>query len=461
MRRTAQGVENEVAEDWSRRVGRVRGLEHLRVLRESFVNYAEAELGLFRRHGDVARVKLPAPIVFFFRPRHVKRVLRTHVLNFPKSRDYEPLRPLLGDGIFVSEGELWTRQRKLLAPEFREASLPRFLPLIVESAEQLFGEWDEKLAHGPVDVTADMMRLTLWIVGRAMFRSEFLAEAEVIGRTLARCLEHATWQMLWGGMYKRWFPTARNRAAKRAERELNEVVMRIIRRGRAADDGAQDVLSRMMRAKDAETGHQMSDQQLLDEIKSLVLAGHETTSLALSWGFALLARHPAAYARLAEEAQMVFGDRRPEAADLARLEYSRMVFLETLRLYPPVPAVTRNVLTATEIDGVRVEPGEMVGICPYVTHRHPEYWPEAERFDPERFSSAGLDRIEPYSYLPFLLGRRACLGQHFAMLEGVLLLALIARRYELSLAADDPIQSHPISTLRFEKPLMMRVELRV
>lgn len=445
-------------EDWSRRVRGPAGAMHAWLLGRFVANYADANLELFRRYGDVVRVRYPNRALYFFRPRHVKHVLRTGVLNYPKSFEYESLRPLLGDGIFVSEGDLWARQRRLLAPEFRENAVARFLPSMVECAERLFREWDA--ARGPVDVTADMMRLTLWVVGRAMFKSEFGEEAERIGRSLEVCLAQATLRALTGGLYKPWLPTRGNREAREAERVLDGTIAGIIRRGRGGDLGATDVLSRMILARDPETGAGMTDRQLLDETKSLVLAGHETTSLALSWAFYLLDAHPEAARRLADEARDVLGDRTPAAADLPRLEYARMVFLETLRLYPPVPVVSRDVLRPDAIDGVRVEPGELVAIAPHVTHRHPEYWTDPERFDPERFGARRVEGIEPYSYLPFLLGRRQCLGEHFAMVEGVLLLAMIARRYRLERVERAPIATRPIATLRLARPLVMRATLR-
>lgn len=436
-----------------------RGVMHLVVLSGMLRNYARASVKLMRRYGDVVRVKLPNPGVAFFRPAHVMHVLRTNVLNYPKSREYEMLEPILGDGVFVSEGELWTRQRRLLAPEFRENTVGRFVPLMVESAEKLFADWDRRLASGPINVSEDMMRLTLWIVGRTLFKSEFLRETEIIGHTLETVLAHATRRMLSRGLYKSWLPTAANREAKLAERQLNDVIMGIIQSGRQGSLGTIDVLSRMIQAKD-ETGAGMSDKQLLDETKSLVLAGHETTSLALSWGFYLLAQHPEIAERLASEALRVLGDRTPVAADIPALGYARQVFLETLRIYPPVPSMSRGVVQEESIDGVRVVPGEMVFLAPFVTHRHPDHWPDAERFDPERFTPAAIDRLEPGSYMPFSLGRRACLGEHFAMIEGVLLLAMIARRYKLTLVEGEPIETRPITTLRMSRPLIMKIERR-
>ncbi len=433
---------------------------HAYFLARTIANYSEANLELFRRYGDVVHSRAPDDVIFFFRPSHIKHIFRTNVLNYPKSFQYDMLRPLLGDGIFVSEGDVWARQRRLLAPEFRENAVSRFVPSMVECAERLFAEWDEVRHRGPIDVTADMMRLTLWIIGRAMFKSEFLDEAERIGHALEVCLTHATLKMLSMGLYKDWLPTRGNREARAAEKSLNDAINGLIRHGRAVDLGTQDVLSRMILAHDPETGATMTDKQLLDETKSLVLAGHETTSLALSWTFYLLSSHPDIEERLVEEATRVLGDRTPTAQDVSQLVYARQVFLESMRLYPPVPGVSRDTIAADVIDGIPVKAGQLVAIAPFVTHRHPEYWTEPQRFDPDRFSVKRAETIEPYSYMPFLLGRRQCLGEHFAMLEGPLLLAMLVRRYAFTRVSREPIATRPISTLRLARPLMMHVRER-
>jgi cytochrome P450 len=436
------------------------GLMHAVFFVHSMFNYAEANRELFRRYGDVVFVRRPNNFLFFFRPSHVKHILRTNVLNYPKSYQYDMLKPLLGDGIFVSEGDVWTRQRRLLAPEFRENTVSRFVPPMVECADRLFAEWDEAQHRRPIDVTADMMRLTLWIIGRAMFKSEFLQDAELIGHSLEVCLAHATLQMVLMGLYKDWLPTRGNREAREAEKALNDAITRIIRRAREGDLGTLDVLSRMIQARDPETGATMSDKQLLDETKSLVLAGHETTSLALSWAFYLLSTHPEIEERLVEEATRVLGDRQPTAQDIQQLVYTRQVFLEVMRLYPPVPGVSRDTLKADVIEGIPVPAKQLVVVSPYVTHRHPDYWTDPERFDPDRFSEKRAEQIEPYSYMPFLLGRRQCLGEHFAMLEGPLLLAMIVRRYAFKRVSHEPIGTRPISTLRLARPLMVHVHER-
>ncbi|MCA9653676.1 MAG: cytochrome P450 [Myxococcales bacterium] len=433
--------------------------EELRIFRLLLANYVDTAFELHRRHGDVVRRRLPKRVVSFVRPSHLRHILRTNVRNYPKDTDYEFLRPILGDGLFVSDGAVWTQQRRLVAPELRANTVQRFLPTILDSLDSLFEQWHQG-AGQPRDVSDDMMRLTLWVVGAAMFHRDFRAEAETIGHCLEICLEVATRRFFAMGLYPAWLPTPDNHRAREAERTLDRIVRDLITRGRGGGLDGHSVLSRLVAAADDETGARMTDRQLLDEVKSLILAGHETTSLALSWTFYLLAEHPEVEARLVDEVREVLGERPPTPEDVPRLEYTRMVLMEAMRLYPPVPGVPRGVREEDEIEGVRVAPGDTVIVFPCVTHRHPDYWERPDQFDPERFSAEQTERRDPYAYLPFLLGRRACVGEHFAMLEGVVALAMIVSRWQLRREDDRPIATRPISTLRMARPLRMRVRPR-
>lgn len=428
--------------------------EELGCLYGTFSNYAELAHRLHLQHGFAYRQRLPIPTLNLAHPRHLHRVLRSHVANYPKRADYDFLRPLLGNGIFVSDGDFWMRQRRLLSPEFRPSAVSRFFPILLSVIESMFSEWDSQPER---DISDDMMRLTLWAVGGALFQTSFRAEAEQIGHALAICLEQGTLLMMSMGVLKPWMPTPGNVEAKKAELKLNQIVRQLIERARAGGDGGS-MLARLLHAKDEETGEPMSEAQLVDEVKSLILAGHETTSLTLSWALYLLSLHPDIRHRLEQEAQEVLGQRTPTLDDIPKLTYTRLILLETMRLYPPVPAVTRVAKEADRFDGIDVPAGERIGISIYATHRHPALFRNPHVFDPERFEESRAAQLMPYSYLPFLLGRRICLGEHFAMLEGVLALALFAARYRFTRIDRDPIGTRPISTLRMTRPLKMRVE---
>jgi cytochrome P450 len=316
-----------------------------------------------------------------------------------------------------------------------------------------------------------MMRLTLRILGTAMFRSDFEPLIDVAREAFEACLSQATRQMVSMGLLKSWLPTPGNQRARMAAQRLDDGVHGLIarvRRRTGSDQaghagcpvGGVDMLSRMLVAVDPDTGAGMSEQQLVDEVKSLILAGHETTSLALSWTFYLLLAHPEVAARLRTEVRGVLGGRPVQVDDIARLPYTRQVLLESMRIYPPVPAVTRRALADDEFFGVRVRAGESVTIPIYVVHRHREFWSQPERFDPERFTPDRMAKLDPYSYLPFLRGRRACLGEHFAILEAIVVLASIIDRYDLQRVGREPIGIRPVATLRSTRPLIVRATVR-
>lgn len=456
---------DEIEEGGPRRrfeLRRLGWIEEVRQFAAMARNYAEASLVAHRTHGDIVLTRIPEAIVGFVHPRHVRRIVRTNVLNYPKSDDYDSLRPLLGEGIFVSEGDVWTRQRRLLAPEFRVGAATRYLPVIVGVVEDFFAElWEPAVGGAARDIGHDMMRLTLWIIGDAIFARDFRGQADAIGRDLETCLAQATLQLITGGLLRPWMPTPGNLRARRAGRALDATVMGLIASARAsarASDG--DMLSRLLFSTDTGGHPAMNDRELADQVKSLILAGHETTSLVLTWTFYLLAGAPEVSRRLVDEVTTVLGGGAPGPEDVPRLVYTRMVLLEAMRLYPPVPAVTRVARAADEFDGVKIAAGTKVAILPYVTHRLAEFWARPDEFDPERFAPEKLEGREPFAYLPFLLGRRACLGEHFAMLESVVALAMIVSRYRLTRVEEGKIATRPISTLRLARPLRMRVERR-
>lgn len=433
--------------------------EELRHFQRTVTNYAEAGLVLHRRLGDAVRLRLPVRSLNVVHPRHVVHVLKA-IHDYPKSEDYQVLHPVLGHGIFVAEGDMWARQRKLLAPEFRASVIPRYLAVINRDLEGMFSErWEPTLGQ-PRDLAQDMMYLTIRVVGDSIFAQDFAGVADRIGHDLEVCLDQATFRMMTAQLLPAWLPTPGNVRSWKAEKELDGIVDGLIAAARNAPaQGEHDMLSRLLGAT-VDGQPAMSDQQLRDEIKSLILAGHETTSLALSWSFYLLSRHPEAQAKLQAEVDAVLGGRLADAADLPRLVYTRMVFYEAMRLYPPVPVVTRRAVKADSMEGIEVAAGEKIVLVPYVTHRHPDLWKDPDAFDPERFAPDKVDEIPDGAWLPFLVGRRACLGEHFALLEGIAALAGMVSRYRIERVDNDPIETRPISTLRLARPLMVRVGRR-
>lgn len=434
-----------------------------------FRNYATDSYDLFLRLGDVFARRVGAPSVYLCHPDLVRHVLRTNARNYVKGPDYQLLRPLIGDGIIVSEGDLWTRQRRLLAPEFRERETARFLPLFHSEFDRLCERWRPAIERGePIDVGADLQSYALRVLGGALFQSDFDRVANAVGEAIELILSQATLRMISRGLLASWLPTPGNRRSRAAERWFDRIVLELITEGHGSHSHGDspiaksgvDMVSRMLVATDPETGTRMSERQLIDEVKTLIFAGHETTGIASTFTVYALARYPHIRARVVEEVDSVCGGQPVRPQDLSRLVYLRQVMLESMRVYPPVPGVTRTALADDNFEGIDIHAGESVTMQAYTIHRHPDFWPEPERFDPERFAPERIDRIEPYSYLPFLRGRRACLGEHFAMLEVLSTISSLLSRFELERVTDEEIGFRPIVTSRLDRPMTMHVRPR-
>jgi cytochrome P450 len=357
------------------------------------------------------------------------------------------LRRLLGNGLLTSDGAFWHRQRRLMAPMFHRQRVAGFCNLMVESTLEMLASW-EVLAHSgePCDIAAEMARLTLAIVARALFSADVSDDAEAISAALTEVNrqlgEFSVLDMFW------MIPTPRKRRFRAAVAALDRVVNRIIDQRRRASHRAEDLLSMLLEAVDEETNKGMTPRQIRDEVLTLLLAGHETTANALAWTWYLLSQNPAAEQKLQREIADVLGERAPNALDLPRLPYTRMVIEESMRLYPPAWAISRNAIDEDEIGGYRVPRKTNVIICSFVTHRHPAFWDEPERFDPERFSQPRSEARPNFAYLPFGGGPRICIGNGFAMSEAQLVVATVAQRYRLRLAPGHPVELHPLVTLR-------------
>jgi cytochrome P450 len=403
----------------------------------------------FRDHGDVVRLRFGTTRALFLAyPDHIRHVLHDNDRNYDKHNvDYAMLRRLLGNGLLTSDGAFWNRQRRLIAPMFHRQRVDGFCNLMVNSTLEMLERWDALAQSGePFDVVAEMTRLTLAIVAKALFSADVSDEAEAIGAALTEVNrqlgEFSLLDMFW------MIPTPRKRRFRAAVQTLDEVVGKIIdARSRAAARN-EDLLSMLLEAIDEESNKGMTPQQVRDEVLTLLLAGHETTANALAWTWYLLAQNPEAENKLHDEIASALGGRAPSALDLPQLRYTRMVVEESMRLYPPAWAISRNAIGKDEIGGYPVRPRTNIIICSFVTHRHPSYWEEPERFDPERFSSERSQRRADFAYLPFGGGPRICIGNTFAMTEAQLVVATIAQRYRLRIVPGHPVELHPLITLR-------------
>ncbi len=412
--------------------------------------FASDQLGTMtrwaREYGDVVSARFGFKhIVFANHPVLVEEVLVNQNRKFIKHYRLRQTKRTLGQGLLTSEGDFWRGQRKLIQPAFHRERIAAYAQLMVDFTDRMLGSW----AAGQVrDVQDDMMRLTLEIVAKTLFDAEITgqsASASAAMETLMRCFIARTRNLV---SPPDWLPTPLNVRVHRAIRRLDNILASVISERRRCGVDRGDLLSTLLHAKDEESGRPMSDSQLRDEVMTLFMAGHETTANTLAWAWVLLSRHPDAETRLHNEIDMVLEGRLPSAADLPRLKYTECVVTETLRVYPTVWTVGREAVEPVELGGYRIAGGTTVFMPQWVIHRDGRWFDDPEVFRPERWADGLMQRIPRYAYFPFGGGPRICIGNNFALMEAVLILATIARKYRPSLAPDAVIAPLPTMTLR-------------
>jgi cytochrome P450 len=356
------------------------------------------------------------------------------------------LARVLGQGLLTSEGEFWKRQRSLIQPAFHRQSVRAYAAVMTRAAGRMLESWKEK---GERNIHEDLMRVTLEIVAQCLYGAAVTDAAERVGKAMevvmGRFIVNASLAML----FRFDIPVLFARREWRAIRELNEIIGSIIQERRSSNQPREDLLDMLLRARDAD-GNPMSNAQLRDEVMTLFLAGHETTAIALSWACLLIAQNPDIETKLAAELQAVLGDRVPIPEDLLRLRYTEMVLKEAMRLYPAVWGIGRIAMEECELGGYRVPAGSNIFILQWRTQRDPRFFPEPERFDPERWRDDPVrsGKIPRFAYFPFGGGPRVCVGAAFAMMEATLLLAMIQQKYHLEVVAGHPIEIFASVTLR-------------
>jgi cytochrome P450 len=400
------------------------------------------------QYGDVVRYRSLWTSFQLSNPADIQQVLQTNVANYRKGRDYQILKSSIGEGLLISEGALWQRQRKMTQPSFQSHRVGSFVRIMAEHTERLFERWERQATGQQIfDVTPDLMHLTLNIASETLFTTNLDSEIEVIRTALEVGREYSVdraWSLI---RLPEEIPTPRNRRYSNALRKFHRIIDQMIAARRKSPERIADLLTMLMEARD-DNGEPMSDRQLRDEVATLLTAGHETTSLALSWACYLLARHPEVAERICAEIQFLNG-RAPAYEDLFRLKYTRMVIEEIMRLYPPVWVLSRSAIGDDEIGGYHIPAGSEILIFPYITHRHPKWWSEPDKFCPDRFSPDNSSGRPRFAYLPFGGGPRTCVGLNFAMTEIQVVLALLLQRFRLEPGEeDDEVHLDPSVTLR-------------
>lgn len=420
-------------------------------------------LDSFNTYGDVSRYRIGTiNSALIAHPDGVKHVLQEHVKNYTKDHlSYNMVRWIANEGLLTSRGETWLRQRRLAQPAFHRQRIAAMGEMMVRRSEETLAHWEEAADQGrAVDVGDEMMRLALRIVGDALFGASVDEQAAVISESFNLLSDQVVTRFRSFNIVPPILPRRRDREWRQAMAALDAVVYGMIAERRRAGEDRGDLFSMLMLAQDQETGERMNDRQLRDEVLTMLVAGHETTATALAWTWALLDQHPTCAAKLHAELDTVLGDRTPTIADLPKLAYTRMVIDETLRLYPPVYLFSRAVKADDIIAGYRIPKNSSVEICAYVTHRHPEFWPDPEQFEPERFTPEQVARRHRYAYIPFSTGPRICIGNTFALTEATLALATVARRLRLRNPSGNMPEPEPLLTLRPRGGLRMVPERR-
>jgi cytochrome P450 len=394
-------------------------------------------------------------------PEAVKRVLVDNAVNYTKTRlARRMLEPGLGQGLLTSEGETWRRHRRVMAPSFDPRSVASYGSLMVRHAEAMLSGWDGLPAAAELSLDRALMRLTLDIIADAMFSADAADIAVLVATGADRYQDEVRPTLLDLIPVPRWVPRRPIHRAGTIFGAFDRKIEAMIADRRANGTNRRDLLARLLAARDEESGTGLSAKEVRDEVITIFMAGHETTSLALTWTFYLLSQHPDIEAKLLAELSEVLHGRVAEAEDVPKLRYTRMVIDEALRLYPPAHTLAREAVGADELTGHHIPAGATVYIVPWLLHRHRRWWDQPERFDPERFRPERSSERPRFVYLPFGAGPRICVGATFAVTEAVLLLATIARRYRLHLKPGHQVEPRGLITLRPRNGVAVLLERR-
>ena len=412
-----------------------------------------------RRYGDVVSMRfLYLTAYFLYHPDDIEYVVSTNAKNFIKSRTLRSpfFQRLVGNGLLTSEHAEWKRQRRLAQPAFHRQRINSYGDVMVDFTQRTISNWKHDEER---DIHRDMMRLTLEIVVKTLFNADVSADADKVGRVLSQIVKPFASQATLKWIMDNRLPTAAHRRFNRDAQEIDAIVYRIISERRQSGRDQGDLLSMLLEAHD-DDGSQMSDKQLRDEVMTLFLAGHETTALTLSWAWYLLARNPESERKFHEELDDVLGDRLPTMDDLPRLKFCEKIARESMRLYPPAYGLGREAIDECEVGGFRMPRKTQVFMFQWVTQRDPRFFEEPHEFQPQRWTEEFSNSLPKYAYFPFGGGPRFCIGNAFAMMEIILVLATIGQRFRLKLAPDQTVTILPAMSLRPRDGIRMNPEPR-
>ena len=410
----------------------------------------------FESYGDMFHFNLLGLNMYLLRdPGLIRYVLQENNGNYTKSVFYKELEIIIGKGLLTSEGLEWKKNRRLAQTAFKKSSIEGFIPIYFEETDSIIQDWKGK---AEIDMSKEMMRLTFRVVGRALFSAKLDEDAHIVDRSMGVALEEVTKRIQSPIKIPYFLPTPANLRLKKAVRDLNGVVSKIISNRIESKERVKDLLDPLIYARDEETGLGLSQKQIQDEVVTFLLAGHETTSNALTWTFYLLSEHSEIRKKvIAEIRTNIPLTGKISMADLEKLSLTGRVLQESMRLYPPVWIIERNAIGDDVIGETKVAAGSLISICTYAVHHNPEIWDEPEKFDPDRFLPENETKRHNFAYIPFGGGPRICIGNNFAFTEAMMILASILRVYEPLVTPDQKVEKEPLVTLRAKYGLKMNL----
>lgn len=405
---------------------------------------------LVAMHGNVFKAKFPDQDGWVYTicdPEMAKHILVTHYKNYKKGVGIKQINVLLGRGIIVSEGDLWKRQRKMMQPLFSKQLLTQQLPLMLSCADKLLASWDADIKAGtPINLTESMSQTALDFILYALFSEDLDRIIEETGENPFLMVTD---------------DSARDLLFARRFRQLTHLVNDMMQRRRAENRWPEDLLSRVMRATDKRSGDAMPEKLQIDEILTLIIAGHETTASVLNWTWYLLAQHADIEQQVFRESQQSMpADQCPDMDDIAQLKLIQQVLDESMRLYPPVWVLTRQAIADDHFNGIDIPAGTDILIPPYLMHRNPEYWAQPEKFDPQRFSPENIEKRHIGAYLPFAIGPRRCIGDSMAIQEMAVHIGRIIQKVHFKLPPEQTVELEPLVNLRPKKDIFLLATYR-
>ncbi len=413
-------------------------------------------------YGDIYNLNLGiSKMLIVNHPRQMQHILVDNAQNYRKGGAmWDTVRAMLGNGLVVSEGSFWMRQRRMMNPQFHRQRLAALNDLMVSAIAEALDTWEQSANGSDFNVASAFSELTMKVITRTLFGTGLSnAEMDRVSKAMNYALTYIVQAIVLSSLPS-WMPAPGKKEFEQSIKLIDETVYRIIADSRKDNGESNHLMAMLLDMVDDETGEGMTDQQLRDEVTTLFLAGYETTSIALAWAFDLLTHHPDVMEKLQAEVDSAIGDRLPTFADLMKLPYSRMILQETLRIRPAAWQLPRTAIEDDEIDGYPIPAGTTITGLIYMCHYHPEEWDNPEVFDPERFQPEKTEKRHQFAYMPFGAGQRKCIGMDFALMEGQLALAMVAQRYTLTKANENLAEPQLSTTLRPKGGVVVKLEKR-